>query len=143
MAEKAFRLTRQRRAILEELRRVRCHPAADQVYAMVRRRLPRVSLGTVYRNLDSMTRSGLVRRLDVGSGSCRFDGTTKPHDHAVCAVCGRVDDVSEPALRVDYDAAGAATGYAIRTHRLQFVGLCPSCRRRRGAGRADGGWDVR
>ena len=50
------RMTKQRRIILEELRKVRSHPTADEIYAMVRRRLPRISLGTVYRNLDAAGR---------------------------------------------------------------------------------------
>ena len=58
MAEKTTRMTRQRKLILEELRRMKSHPTADEIYSMVREKLPRISLGTVYRNLQLLTGPG-------------------------------------------------------------------------------------
>jgi len=62
-----FRMTRQRRIILEELRKVDSHPTADEVYEMVRRQLPRISLGTVYRNLEILSREGLIQKVVLGA----------------------------------------------------------------------------
>jgi len=67
------RKTEQRAVILDELRKCRNHPGADELYARVRGRLPRISLATVYRNLELMAARGLIRRLDPAAGSRRFD----------------------------------------------------------------------
>jgi len=122
-----LRMTRQRRAILEALAGTDAHPTADQVYAMVRRRLPRISLGTVYRNLDLLSQAGLVRDLRLGGGPRRFDGITDPHYHVRCVRCGQVADVpvkTAPALE---RAAARSSGFAILGHRLEFTGICPRC----------------
>jgi Fur family ferric uptake transcriptional regulator len=59
-------MTRQRRVILEELRKVNTHPSADEIYEIVRKRLPRISLGTVYRNLEILSESGDIQKLEPG-----------------------------------------------------------------------------
>ena len=61
-----LRMTQQRQVILEELRLCRSHPTADELYSRVRRRLPRISLGTVYRNLETLAERGLIRKMEVG-----------------------------------------------------------------------------
>ena len=68
------RNTRQREVILEELRKLRSHPTAPVLYEIVRRRLPRISLGTVYRNLELLAKSGVVRKLELSDSEARFDG---------------------------------------------------------------------
>src|SRR3989441_1083128 len=89
---RGLRLTRQRRIILEVVRATDAHPTAALVYRRVRRRLPRVSLATVYRNLRVLAAEGfLAERADTGG--LRFDGNTRPHDHFTCLVCGRIYDV--------------------------------------------------
>ncbi len=76
-----MRLTTQRQVILEELGKVTSHPTANEVYDMVRKRLPRIGLGTVYRNLELMAESGLILKLEVGGTQKRFDATTDLHYH--------------------------------------------------------------
>jgi Fur family ferric uptake transcriptional regulator len=95
---------------------------------MVRRRLPKISLGTVYRNLDLLAEAGKIQRLDLGGSEARFDADTDAHYHVRCVRCGRVDDV--PGLPADLVADGMATaaGYEILGHRLEFVGICPQCK---------------
>jgi Fur family ferric uptake transcriptional regulator len=61
-----MRLTSQRQVILEELKKVKSHPTANEVYDMVRKRLPRIGLGTVYRNLDLLAERGIIKKLEVG-----------------------------------------------------------------------------
>jgi len=122
-----LRMTRQRQAVLEALQRSEVHPTADEVYRIVRRRLPQISLGTVYRSLDMLSESGLIRALELGGAQKRFDAKTHPHYHARCLSCGRVEDVPiEPAIAMER-AARRATDYTITGHRLEFVGLCSRC----------------
>jgi len=122
------RMTSQRKVILEELCKVDSHPTADRIYEMVRRRLPRISLGTVYRNLESMAQAGMIGKHEAAGSQRRYDGNPAGHYHVRCVSCGRLADVSveaEPALdhlvRMD-------RGYRILGHRLEFVGICPACR---------------
>jgi len=120
-------MTKQRQVILEELRSVTSHPTADDMYDMVRRRLPNVSLGTVYRNLEILAESGIVQKIDIGGTKKRFDGNVAAHYHLRCAGCGRVDDIHLDT-GIDLEAMAAAlTDYTILRHRLEFIGLCPSC----------------
>lgn len=121
------RRTRQRQIILETLQKSTAHPTAKGLYGIVRRRLPKISLGTVYRNLDLLVRQGLVQKLEMGAAEARFDGTVAPHDHLRCLRCGRVDDVSAPPLDLLGGRTDDLDGYQILGHRLEFVGICPTC----------------
>jgi len=127
---RGLRLTEPRRLILEVVRASAAHPSAAVVYARVRRRLPRVSLGTVYRNLRMLAAQGLLRERADGTG-LRFDGNTAPHDHFTCVVCGRIFDVP-PQGRGAVAAARVAstTGFEVLDHRVEFYGRCAACRRR-------------
>ena len=121
-------ITRQRRAILEELDKLTSHPTADEVFRMVRTRLPHISLGTVYRNLEILSDAGLIRRLRTAGEPMRFDANVANHSHIRCLGCGRVDDAEvEPAecFRVSPDAA---PGYEITGFVIELMGYCAECR---------------
>ena len=125
------RNTSQRRVILEELREVSSHPTAEEIYAMAKRRLPRISLGTVYRNLEGLTNDGMVVRLQTTGTRKRFDGNPARHYHIRCVTCGRVDDLP---VRVAPDIEAARkgrTGYRVLGCRMEFDGVCPRCRKKR------------
>ncbi len=124
--KKDMRLTNQRQVILEELRSVTSHPTAEEVYHMAKRRMPRISLGTVYRNLDVLAELGLVRVLEMASHQKRFDGDMRPHYHIRCQVCGRVDDIWEP-LSLPLDSQSISTSYQITGYELELTGICPQC----------------
>ncbi len=123
-----LRMTRQRRVILDELRRVDTHPTADELYALVRRVLPRISLGTVYRNLEILAERGLIRRLDGAGGKRRYDGDVGHHYHVRCERCGRMGDVHMEPIAIDKRAARRASAYRITGIRLELAGICPKCR---------------
>lgn len=120
-------MTRQRQIILEELRKVDTHPSADQVYETVRKRLPRISLGTVYRNLEILSELGEIQKLELGGDLKRFDRNSNKHYHIRCMNCGRVDDAPIAPLNQVEDELYGATVYTIIGHRLEFEGLCPQC----------------
>ena len=122
------RNTPQRRVILEELQKVASHPTAVELYESVRRRMPRISLGTVYRNLELLAKTGTIGKLTFGGTEARFDGNPDCHYHVRCVRCGRVDDLDGlPPEPVPVEP-GQAGGYQILGHRLEFVGICPRCR---------------
>jgi Fur family ferric uptake transcriptional regulator len=126
-----MRLTTQRQIILEELAKVTSHPTANEVYDMVRKRLPRIGLGTVYRNLELMADSGVILKIEVGGTQKRFDATVYPHYHIRCSACGKVDDIDMPVQLHINDAAAAATSYEILGHHIEFSGLCSDCRQQK------------
>jgi len=123
-----FRLTPQRRAILEAVRETACHPDAAWVYERVRRSLPNISLGTVYRNLGLLAQEGLIRELALDDQVSHWDGWIEPHDHIVCIHCGKVANVEVAALSdaIDGEAEHAA-GYRVLGYRLCLQGICPEC----------------
>ncbi len=128
MAQQDLRMTAQRRVILEEIRSMDTHPTADQIYELVRRRLPRVSLGTVYRNLELLSAHGLIQKLELGGAQRRFDGNPEAHYHVRCLSCGRVYDSEVPVAADLNRAQQAASDFVIKGHRLEFIGYCRACR---------------
>jgi len=123
-----FRMTHQRQVILDEIRKVNTHPTADEVYELVRKRLPRISLGTVYRNLEILSARGLIKRIGPASQQMRFDGVTKDHYHLRCVSCGRVEDAPMISVGDFEDAVRNQSDYSITGYRLEFLGICPECR---------------
>ena len=120
-------MTQQRRIILEEIKKLHTHPSADELYSIVRRRLPRVSLGTVYRNLEVLSDLGEIQTLELSGSLKRYDWDTKKHYHIRCNCCNRVDDAPiAPLNRLENELYGA-TVFQIIGHNLEFIGLCPDC----------------
>ena len=127
MLPKKSRMTRQRRIIIEELRNVSSHPTADEVYRRVRNRLPRISLGTIYRNLETLSKSGIVQKLELGGAQKRFDVHSDDHYHLLCTKCGRLEDVEAKPIPDIENMFRNASGYQITGHQLVLTGLCPDC----------------
>ncbi len=121
------RMTRQRKVILEELKKVKTHPGADEIYAMVRKRIPRISLGTVYRNLEVLSELKEIQTIENVGTLKRFDGTPENHYHIRCVKCGRLDDAPFEVETCLEKKVRPYTNYSIIGHRLEFIGLCPEC----------------
>ena len=120
------RETKQRRIIIEELRKVKTHPNANEVYRMARKKMPDISFATVYRNLKMLRGSGKIMELDGGRFR-RFDGNPDNHYHFSCLKCGRMCDIDEPiAAGLDKKIA-KSTGFRVFYHNATFFGKCRSC----------------
>ncbi len=127
--EHTARITHQREIILEELRSVTSHPTADELYDRIRKRLPRISLATVYRNLEWLSDQNLAQKLEIGGRQKRYDANTSLHYHVRCIRCGRVDDIhGEPLSHLEKTLDGTK-GYEILGHCLEFQGICPDCKK--------------
>jgi len=120
------RVTRQRQVILNELRKSYDHLSADELYNIVRKQLPRVSLGTIYRNLDVLAEVGLIHKLEYGAIR-RFDGNLTPHCHAHCLGCGKLIDLPQPAWLVEQTEQVNVPGFNITVVRLEYEGWCLDC----------------
>src|SRR3989338_3546915 len=93
------RKSKQRKIILDELKKLKTHPRADLLFKIVRKKLPNISFGTVYRNLNLLRDRGEVLELTCGKHGCRYDGTATNHYHFSCLKCGRVFYLDQPGLR--------------------------------------------
>jgi Fur family transcriptional regulator, peroxide stress response regulator len=131
-----LRLTGPRRLVLEVVRGSDAHPTAEAVHQMVRRRLPRVSLGTVYRNLRLLVTQGLVKELP--GPHTRFDRNLSEHHHFTCLACGRIADVAGPLTerhsRAIVSRVASSGGFSVTHHRIEFYGRCAACRRETAGG---------
>ena len=118
------RFSHQRERIYAIVRSSHSHPTAEMVYQRLKPEMPRLSLGTVYRNLRQMAAEG--RLAEVDGPVARFDACLTPHTHFRCTGCGAVMDLElpyDPAL----DAQAAKEGCTVTGHSLCFTGLCPQC----------------
>ena len=118
------RYSHQRERIYETVCGTKEHPTAQMVYDALRAELPKLSLGTVYRNLHQMAQEGRLQELD--GPVARFDADLAPHTHACCTKCGCVADVKLP-YDPELDQAVVAEGWNVSGHSLLFMGICPAC----------------
>ncbi len=120
-------MTNQRRKILDTVKKSASHPTAYEVYEEVRKNLPRISLGTVYRNLETLSEKGMIEKIEMSANQRHYDGRTDVHYHIRCLNCGRIDDIPLQALTALEETAARESGYFVAGHALEFVGTCPRC----------------
>ena len=126
-----IRNTKQRQAIFEAIERHGGHLTADEIHKLVKRRFPRLSLGTVYRNLRVLVAQDCLRELDFGMAVHHFETIKDSHYHLICRVCGSISDIEapiEPRLNTLVAKARGIGGFQIEEHRLDFIGVCACCR---------------
>lgn len=126
MMEPKQRYSRQREAIVQQLSHRCDHPSADMIYESLRPDYPHISLGTVYRNLKSLSAEGVIGRLTV-EGKERFDGNLTPHVHFVCTGCGAIVDIHDDAVDDFLAHIAYRTGGTIAAAQLVIRGRCHSC----------------
>jgi len=126
------RMTKQRRLILDVLRSTDTHPTANWIYDQVRRHIPNISLGTVYRNLNVLQEMGEIMELSYGAGYSRFDGNPRNHYHFECHGCGRVLDVDLPLQIELEEEVERKLDCRLDEHRIEFTGICRRCLRGNG-----------
>ena len=128
------KVTHQRLEVFRELAKRSDHPDAEKVFRGVRRRVPTVSLDTVYRTLWSLVDLELITILGSHPRRARFDANTSPHHHFVCRKCGMTRDFySEPFDRLKIPEAVEAMGTVEGTH-VEARGLCVRCAKGQGEG---------
>ena len=106
------------------------HPTADTIYTRVRAQDPKVSLGTVYRNLNLLCENGQLLKVPIPGASDRFDHTLGDHAHAYCEMCGSVTDVLPQALPMLQEALKEGCGFQVRQMNLVLEGICPECQKK-------------
>ena len=126
-----YTLTSQRRAVLEALKDFRGHPSAEEVYLVVKKRNPKVALGTVYQALSVLEQIGLIEAKHWSESPVRYDLNTEPHYDIRCTRCGEVAEI--PGIEFEDFAARIRenTPYKVTNASLVIEGLCPHCQAER------------
>jgi len=131
MPEEHLKMTSQRELILAELRRCGSHPTADELFELVKKKLPRISLATVYRNLEILSNAGLITKLETSGRQKRFDWDVIEHDHIFCIECHKVDNIQRLEKKNLKVSPQQGNGYKVVGCRVEFFGLCPACKKKR------------
>ena len=119
--------SKQRESIKEYLMSTKEHPTADVIYQHVREENPKISLGTVYRNLTLLVELGEVRKISTGDGTDHFDADTSAQSHYFCRCCHRLMDVDvTPSVEQILAASSAGIG-TVEQASLLFTGVCKDC----------------
>lgn len=124
-----MKYSRQRELILKTLKENCIHPTAEQLYELIRREEPTVSLATVYRNLNLLAENGMVKKIEGLDGTAHFDHQTFDHYHFICTKCNRVFDIPydiAPDLAQDVESR---TGFRIASYDVSFRGTCKNCQK--------------
>jgi len=122
------RLTRQRKAVLEVVQNARNHPDAAWIYQEVRKKVPSISLGTVYRTLEALVSEGQIIPLARAGEATRYDANPVPHHHLICERCGEIVDLEVELPDVLEAARAAYPNLVIHSAKIEFHGLCENCR---------------
>ena len=120
--------SKQRTMILETVVNNPIHPTADMVYSQLKTDNPNLSLGTVYRNLNLLSETGFLRKIQVPDGSDRFDGRLDSHYHIICDKCAKVLDIELNESGFDKHVEDT-TGYRITSLDVVVKGICPECQK--------------
>jgi Fe2+ or Zn2+ uptake regulation protein len=123
------RETRQRRTVYDAIKESHLHPTADWIFDQVRSEMPKISLGTVYRNLTVLKNEGLIREILGSDRRARYESRMEPHAHFICSGCSDVTDV-EDVPPIEWQTLRDLVGTEVREQRVEFLGLCPACSRR-------------
>ena len=121
--------SKQREVILETLKRTHTHPTAEELYNIVHEKYPKISKSTVYRNINILVESNVIRRIKMQSGADRFDYIFKMHYHAICERCGKVFDFvykfEDEELKKTIQNQ---TGIMSKMDSITIYGICEKCK---------------
>src|SRR5579862_5266474 len=122
-------VTHQRHVIYEILKTMHGHPSPEEVYARVKRRIPSISLATVYKNLHLFIESGIFHEVSLHHGSLRVETNGRPHHHLVCTGCKSITDIAAEDLGIPAPARKLRGGFLVQRYAVDVLGLCPDCQK--------------
>lgn len=126
---KTGRLTNQKKIVLDYLMGVKCHPTAEEVYTAVQKKLPRISVGTVYRILRDLDEKNCAQTI-LSKKAAHFDGNASPHTHFVCTECDRVFDIEDECCECGILQKKKTKVGKIKNYKIIFYGICKQCERK-------------
>lgn len=130
LRKNGYKATIQRIAICRFALHSRDHPTAQRTYSEVRKMHPTVSLATVYKTLQILTKHGLIQELDLPQSQARFDSYVEPHINLVCMQCGNIQDFNDKTAQEMVERVTKKAQFTRTGQRLDIYGVCRTCRNR-------------
>lgn len=128
-AEHGLTATHQRQVLYEVMQTMPGHPSPEEVYARVKRRVPAISLATVYKNIHLFVERGVLKELSMHHGSLRVELQKIHHHHMVCSQCKAITDVEEKDLGVLPTARELPGGFQVERYSIDVIGICAACQK--------------
>ncbi len=120
-------VTHQRQVIFESMADMPGHPSPEEVYAIVKEKIPAISLATVYKTLHTFVEHGILRELSPHHGTLRVDWNTHAHHHLICTRCKRVMDIEDEDLDPVHVRRRLPKGFKVERVAVEIQGLCAGC----------------
>lgn len=131
------RNTIQRSLVFEAVNKLKCHATADEIYEYIVKEHPNISRATVYRNLNLLSETGEIRKMEIPGGADRFDHQCHDHCHVKCEKCGRVFDVDMEYITGLEKNIHDDRGFKFNGYDIIFRGICPDCQAEAGRNEAE------
>lgn len=131
LSSKNLRLTKERKAVLQQIFVHPGHLEAEELWHNLRRKKKRASRATIYRTLDLLVESGIVRKVDLGHGHSHYELVLDHphHEHMICLNCGKVIEFSDKTMERTLNKLCKKRGFEHASHRFQIFGYCDRCRK--------------
>ena len=120
-------VTHQRQIIFDVLQSIEGHPSPEEVYARVKRKIPSISLATVYKNLHLFIDSGIFSQVSLHHGSMRMETNHARHHHLVCTQCKSIHDVNPEFLGLPDEPRELPGGFRMERMSVDVLGVCARC----------------
>ncbi|MEZ0537374.1 Fur family transcriptional regulator [Caldicellulosiruptoraceae bacterium PP1] len=135
LKQKGYKLTTQRRIILDSLiDNQEKHLSIEEIYDIVKKRMPEIGLATVYRTLMLLNDLNVVNKIDLDDGCSRFELNEEDrfhkHHHLICINCGKIEEAEEDLLEILEAEIEKKNGFKVVDHIVKFYGLCSECQKR-------------
>ena len=125
--ENGIAVTHQRQVLYEVMKTMHGHPSPEEVYARVKKKVPAISLATVYKNIHLFVESGVFRQVSLHHGSLRVEMNDEAHHHMVCSKCKGITDIGEKELGLVSKKNSLPGGFLIERYAVDVIGICAKC----------------
>jgi Fur family peroxide stress response transcriptional regulator len=119
--------THQRQLIYETVMAMPGHPSPDAIYDKVKKRIPSISLATVYKNVRTFLNSGVLREVSLHHGSLRVEANQEAHHHLVCTNCKSITDLEQSSLKPALLLEKIPRGFEVKRIAIDVIGVCQAC----------------
>jgi len=127
--ENGIAVTHQRQVLYEVMKTMHGHPSPEEVYARVKKKVPAISLATVYKNIHLFVESGVFRKMSMHHGSVRVEMNEHAHHHLVCSKCKAISDIDERELGLAGKRGRLPGGFLVERYAVDVIGVCASCQK--------------
>ena len=127
--EHGIAVTHQRQVLYETMKTMHGHPSPEEVYARVKRKVPAISLATVYKNIHLFVESGVFRKMSLHHGSVRVEMNDDAHHHMVCSKCREITDIGEEELGLNGRRRRLPGGFRVERYAVDVIGVCARCQK--------------